>query len=411
MYLQHFGLKEYPFKITPDLEFFYHQDSRDFALQNLKFAIDRGEGIIKVTGEVGSGKTTILRLLAKSLPKNFKIIYLSSPNISSKDLLFFICSELDIQVDNNLNKQDILKLLQEALIELYSTGLHLIMLIDEIQVMPVDTLEELRLLSNLETEKDKLIQLVIFGQTEFDKTLRSQEAKPLLARISTSIYLNEFSTEEIKQYLNYRMRIAGYKGEDFFSMKESKKIFTLSDGLPRKINLLADKLLLSVFMDKRYKIKSSDFNSLDEKARTSFVKPLWFVMGLLLIVAGYFGFDWSHKYMNNTSASSPLFEKQLTEDKERVIRQLPSDSYTILVYSGSLLEFNQILSDKPVLKSFISLDKTFLRLSDDKKKIVVFYGFTKTESIAEQIYQQDDFLPLWPNAKVIKIRRLDDIIK
>ncbi len=407
MYLSHFNLNAYPFKITPDLAFFYHKESRDFALQNLKLAIDRGEGIIKVIGEVGSGKTTLLRLLAKSLPLGFKVIYLSSPNISSKDLLFFLCEELGLKVGKDFAKQQLLRLLQSVLIELHTKNRKVLILIDEAQVAPIDTLEELRLLSNLETEKDKLLHLILFGQIEFDITLESVEAKPLLARISTSIYLNDFTWNEVRSYLNYRMRIAGYQGEDFFTNKDAKKIYKLSSGLPRRINIIADKLLMSAYSHNRMKLKPVDYQVLDEFSGSG--KGKFFISILILIIMVVLLY-WGSKYFISTNLLSGNLDKvqQENQPEEKVINLVSDDFYTILVYSGSLMGFNAKLRANPELKNFIAAEKTILRLNEDKTSVSIFYGSMSTIQDAEEIIMLEDVLINWPQAKVVSMQGLND---
>ncbi len=413
MYLSHFKLDEFPFKITSDLDFYHHQESRDFALQTLKMAIDRGEGIIKVVGEVGSGKTTLLRLLVISLPKYFKIIYMPAPNISSKDLLFFICSELNLQVDPNLNKQQLVKLMQSKLISFYAASLKIIILIDESQVIPIDTLEELRLLSNLETEKDKLLQLVFFGQTEFDVTLDSVEAKPLLARVATSIYLNEFTWVEVRQYLNFRMRVAGYQGEDFFSKKDAKKICKISLGLPRKINIVADKLLLSACSHNRMKLKRVDYRSLDEfyKTRITVFIPILIVFLVISLGAVLLYIDGKIFTPVNSLLNDVEIAQTGTSSKDDVVvNYLLDELYTVLVYSGSLIEFNAKLRVNSALKEFVSAEKTSLRLNKDKTGVVVFYGLTPYKNEAENMALQEHLITNWPSSKVVSMQMIDDIV-
>jgi type II secretory pathway predicted ATPase ExeA len=247
MYRKYFGLTSLPFKTTPDISVFYKHGSRQEILEALLYTITRGDGIVKVTGEVGCGKTMLLRLLATSLPRNFSIVYINSPNLSAKDMILYICTELHLQVDSSMLKFTLLNTLKTELVKLHSKGNQVVMLIDEAQSMTLDLLEEIRLLSNLETSDDKLIQIVLFGQPELDVALQNERIRQLKSRISFNIYIPPLTPLEVKTYLNYRMRKSSYEGLDLFDVKISKKIHKMSAGLPRAINIIADKLLMSAY--------------------------------------------------------------------------------------------------------------------------------------------------------------------
>ncbi len=247
MYRKYFGLTNLPFKTTPDVSVFYKHGSRQEILDALLYTISRGDGIVKVTGEVGCGKTMLLRLLATSLPPNFSIVYINSPNLSAKDMILYICAELHLVVDSSMLKFTLLNTLKTELVRLHSEGRQVVMLIDEAQSMTLDVLEEIRLLSNLETSDDKLIQIVLFGQPELDVALQNESIRQLKSRISFNIYIPPLTPEEVKTYLNYRMRKSSYEGLDLFDAAISKKIHKMSSGLPRTINIIADKLLMSAY--------------------------------------------------------------------------------------------------------------------------------------------------------------------
>lgn len=418
MYLDFFGLKELPFKITPDLEFFYRQSSRDMGLQSLKYAIDQGEGIIKVVGEVGAGKTTLLRLLAASLPKKFVIVYVPSPTLSPKEMLMFICAELGLELGDNMQKFQIIQLLQKRLIELYQQGRKVIMLIDEAQSCSVDTLEEIRLLSNLETEKSKLIQIVIFGQTELDITLNSLEAKPLKARISSSIFLSEFNPKEVQQYLNYRMRVAGYSGEDVFSDKVATKIALLTKGLPRSINIVADKLLLVAYSKGVYVVDLKMFNLVEGGAskRTSGVGlisgkgvliSVSLIIALLVFLSAYLSFEW--KGVNrNVSVEKQVNDadvfKSVRKHTEDVVDRIPTFYYTGLLMFGEKYQveawFNQYVEHLETEQ----LEKVIIYCND--LNCAVLYGYSNAEQITEATLNT---LPISMDKREFKTIKLSDL--
>jgi type II secretory pathway predicted ATPase ExeA len=247
MYRKYFGLTSLPFKTTPDISVFYKHGSRQEILEALLYTVTRGDGIVKVTGEVGCGKTMLLRLLATALPQNFSIVYINSPNLSAKDMILYICSELHLEVDSSMLKFTLLSTLKTELVRLHSEGKQVVMLIDEAQSMTFDVLEELRLLSNLQTSDDNLIQIVLFGQPELDAALQNERIRQLKSRISFNIYIPPLTPVEVKTYLNYRMRKSSYEGLDLFDLNISKKIHQMSAGLPRAINIIADKLLMSAY--------------------------------------------------------------------------------------------------------------------------------------------------------------------
>ncbi|WP_321326515.1 ExeA family protein [Thiomicrorhabdus sp.] len=298
MYRKYFGLSSLPFKTTPDLDMFYKHGSRQEILEALIYTISRGDGIIKVTGEVGSGKTMLLRLLADRLPANFEVIYINSPNLSAKDILLYICSELGLEFDLNAQKFTLTNALKKQLLSLYSQDKKVVMLVDEAQTMTFDALEELRLLSNIETGDDKLLQMVLFGQPELDKALEHDDIRQLKSRISYNIYVPPLKGSDVQAYLNYRMRKAGYVGLDVFNLSISNKIQKLTHGLPRNINIVADKVLMSVFGSGDKFAKPKHLKALPELDDLTRVNPRFAIfptviitlLFFLLVLFGYFLF-------------------------------------------------------------------------------------------------------------------------
>ncbi|HLX23023.1 MAG TPA: AAA family ATPase [Usitatibacter sp.] len=246
MYLEHFGLREAPFRITPHTEFFFSGANRGATLEALLYAITAGEGMVKVTGEVGSGKTMLCRVLMERLPETVEMIYLAVPSLTRDEMLAAIAEDLGLETAG-ANTTKLIKMLQEKLIQVHASGKQVVALIDEAHAMPLATLEEVRLLSNLETGTEKLLQLVLFGQPELDQHLALPNMRQLRERITHSFMLAPLPPREIRDYVNFRLRAAGYHGPDLFDAEVLRIIGEASEGLTRRINIFADKTLLAAF--------------------------------------------------------------------------------------------------------------------------------------------------------------------
>jgi len=246
MYLEYFGLKEAPFRITPHTDFFFKGANRGATLEALLYAIMHDEGIVKVSGEVGSGKTMLCRVLMEKLPATVETIYLANPSLSRDEILLAIGDELKLPLENDRQTR-VIRSLQEHLLRLFAEGRRVVALIDEAHAMPEETLEEIRLLSNLESNRHKLLQIVLFGQPELDDHLDTTELRPLKERITHSFRLEPLVRSDIDGYVDFRMRAAGYRGPKVFSSDAIRLIAHHSQGLTRRINILADKALLAAF--------------------------------------------------------------------------------------------------------------------------------------------------------------------
>ncbi len=246
MYLDHFGLREAPFRITPHTEFFFAGANRGATLEALLYAITAGEGMVKVTGEVGSGKTMLCRVLMERLPDTVETIYLAVPSLSRDEMLAAIAGDLGLDTAG-ANTTKLVRALQEKLIAVHAAGRQVVALIDEAHAMPLSTLEEIRLLSNLETDKEKLLQIVLFGQPELDDHLALPGMRQLKERITHAFTLGPLPAREIGEYLKFRLRAAGYHGPDLFGPESLRIIGEASEGLTRRINIYADKTLLAAF--------------------------------------------------------------------------------------------------------------------------------------------------------------------
>jgi len=255
MYLEHFALSEPPFKITPVTEFFFSGANRGEVLDALVYAITDSEGIIKISGEVGSGKTMLCRMLLERLPTNIKTIYLANPSLSREELLYAIADGLDLDLEGQ-RVSLLLQNLHTHLVTKHNQGERCVVLVDEAHAMPLDTLEELRLLYNLQVGKHKLVQIVLFGQPELDAKLEQNNMRQLKDRIVHHFHMQPLSKKMISAYLMFRMHAAGYRGPEIFSPAALNLIDRASNGLMRRVNILADKSLLAAFVENTHHIEA-----------------------------------------------------------------------------------------------------------------------------------------------------------
>jgi type II secretory pathway predicted ATPase ExeA len=261
MYQEHFGLSRPPFKITPDTSLFFEGNQRGAALDALMYAISSGEGIIKVVGEVGSGKTMLCRMLEVRLSNDVDVIYIANPSLSPDNILHVIAHELHLDVNNEMSKVDVMQRIQAHLLKKHADNRQVVLFVEEAQSMPIETLEEIRLLSNLETDHNKLLQMVLFGQPELDEKLSQPHIRQLKERITHSFYLTPFPPDDTLQYLNFRLRAVGYKGPDIFNKKTAGVVKKYSDGLTRRINILADKSMLAAFSEGSHTVTATHVKS------------------------------------------------------------------------------------------------------------------------------------------------------
>mgnify|MGYP001560455745 CR=1 FL=1 len=248
MYKAHFGLKELPFTITPDTSFFFAHSSHQEALNTLLVAVRSGEGFMKVIGEVGTGKTLLCRKFLAALDyREFVTAYIPNPYLQPMTLLLAVADELGLEYPQHVNQHQLLKLLTRNLIDTYAQGKRVVVCLDEAQAIPLETLESLRLLSNLETERRKLLQVVLFGQPELNTHLNNPSVRQLKQRIGFSCHLSPLSLSEIEFYISHRLTVAGYRGPRLIPHKAVKQMHRASRGIPRLLNILAHKSLMAAF--------------------------------------------------------------------------------------------------------------------------------------------------------------------
>ncbi len=246
-YLEYYGLKDDPFRLTPDPEYFYPSEDHNLGLKSLEYSVKQSEGFCLITGEPGTGKTTLLNVFIKEWNDRAAIALILTPRLMPEEFLLSVLEDLEVKIEAK-TKNELIKAFRDFLIKQSESGRRVIIIVDEAQNLPVETLEELRLLSNLETSREKLLQIVLVGQPELEKKLTRPELRQLNQRITTKVRLGQLGFEETRDYLNYRLIKAG---KTFLRFDDSavKHIYRLSGGIPRLINILALRSLMAAYID------------------------------------------------------------------------------------------------------------------------------------------------------------------
>ncbi len=304
MYLTHFGLRGPPFGLTPDTSFFLNRAGYQNALNVLLIALRNGEGFVKVSGEVGTGKTLLCRQLINTLEERFITAYIYNPYLTPAALLRAIAGELLVKLPGGIERHQMLKCIEGALLRFHAEGKRVVVCLDESQAMPVETLETLRLLTNLETEKRKLLQVVLFGQPELDALLAAPSVRQLRQRITFSYSLLPMSRIEADIYVAHRLRVAGYQGARIFSREALKVLYLGSRGIPRLINILCNKAMMLAYGGGKHTVTQTDMeaamhDTLDAQRMDSrrfllgrLMLPRWLYSALGLVAMFAFGAVW-----------------------------------------------------------------------------------------------------------------------
>lgn len=283
MYLYHFGIKEFPFTLTPNTQFFFGLPSHNEALTVLKTALMAGEGFIKVTGEVGTGKTLVCRKLLNSMSKNFVAAYIPNPFLSPIELRHAVASELQVKLPSGSDQQSFTQAIHHKLVEIRKSGKSAVLIIDEAQALPDESIEALRLMTNLETETSKLMQVVLFGQPELNEKIAQPKLRQLRQRITFSYELAPLDADQIFQYVNHRMQVAGYnKSAMVFPKSICKKLLKASQGTPRVVNTICHKALMLAYGEGESAVagKHIVLAASDTEAARPLASRLWFTCAL-----------------------------------------------------------------------------------------------------------------------------------
>ncbi|TFW17332.1 AAA family ATPase [Massilia arenosa] len=287
MYTAHFGLREVPFGITPDTSFFFTAPHSQEALNTLLVAARNGEGFIKIIGEVGTGKTLLCRKFMATLGDEFVTAYIPNPYLEPRTLMLALADELEITLEKDVDQHQLLKSITNRLMELAGEGKKVLLCLDEAQAIPVESLEALRLLTNLETEKRKLLQIVLFGQPELDDHLQLNSIRQLAQRITFHYRLGPLTKDDLEFYIAHRLRIAGYTGSRLFARGAVKRLFMASRGVPRLVNILAHKALMVAYGQGKQQVSArhvadAERDTIETKRRVWWP---WAVGGFTLLAA------------------------------------------------------------------------------------------------------------------------------
>ncbi|MDP2239022.1 MAG: AAA family ATPase [Burkholderiales bacterium] len=292
MYKAHFGLREPPFGITPDTSFAYECTSHQEALNTLLVAVKNGEGFIKITGEVGTGKTLLCRRFLATLDQHFISAYIPNPYLEPRTLLFALADELKLTLPREADQHQLLKGLSRALLHFAREGKAVVLCLDEAQAMPTETLEAMRLLTNLETEKRKLLQVVLFGQPELDHKLDQDAVRQLRQRITFQYRLTALGRDEVDHYLAHRLRVAGYKGNRLFTRPAVKAVHSVSRGVPRLINIIAHKSLLLAFGEGLQQVLPRHVRGAAADTPAVRARRPWWWLGFAMLMVSAGGIGW-----------------------------------------------------------------------------------------------------------------------
>jgi general secretion pathway protein A len=295
MYKEYFGLKELPFSIAPDPHYFYISEGHREALAHLMYGIQSDGGFVLLTGEVGTGKTTVCRCLLQQMPENCEIAFLLNPKLSSVELLASICDEFGITYKGSETVKDLVARIYDFLLLIHETDRKAILIIEEAQNLNVEVLEQIRLLTNLETSQRKLLQIIMLGQPELKKTLAKPELRQSSQRITARYHLGPLAKEEIAAYVNHRLSVAGLVRGELFPPPVMKMLYGLTGGVPRLINVLCDRALLGAYTQGKEKVDKLTLitaaNEIFDESKKRWKQTsvfLWMLTGFLiaLIVAG-----------------------------------------------------------------------------------------------------------------------------
>jgi general secretion pathway protein A len=327
MYETYYGLKENPFNVTPDPKFIYLGDNHREALAQLLYGVREKKGFIVMTGEVGTGKTMLIHYLLGKLNGNIRTAYLFNPRLDSTDFLQYICEDFGLNGQKKSKGEHIAQL-HHFLMACYANNENVVLIIDEAQNLDPELLEEIRLLTNLETSKKKLLQIILLGQPELNEMLDHPQCRQLKQRVNLRYHLQPLNREETEEYIEKRLKIAGAADSHFFPSKAVNKIHKYTKGIPRLINIVCDNALLTAYADDQKIISKSvirevirDLEGFSSKEGGKYLSPILFtgfvLLGICLIV-----FLWEDSFFKASKAQLYETLKQSIAFAETLFREI-----------------------------------------------------------------------------------------
>lgn len=289
MYKNHFGLRELPFGITPDTSFFFVCSGSQQALNTLLIAAKNGEGFIRITGEVGTGKTLLCRKFMATLDKSFFTAYIPNPSLEPRSLMLALADELEIPLERDVDQHKLMKSINHRLLVLAREGKRALLCVDEAQAMPLESLEALRLLTNMETEKRKLLQIVLFGQPELNRKLQHESIRQLAQRITFHYHLGPLGQDDLDFYIAHRLSVAGVTAGRLFTRGAVRALYAASGGIPRLVNILAHKALMLTYGEGKNQVVARHVRAAATDtvaARKGILPDWWPIVALALLLAG-----------------------------------------------------------------------------------------------------------------------------
>ena len=274
MYTSYFGLKEKPFSITPDPRYLYLSERHAEALAHLLYGVTESGGFIQLTGEVGTGKTTLVRSMLEQLPTHVDVALILNPRLSSNEFLAAICHEIHAPVGNEASPREMVNALNTKLLEAHADGRRVVLIVDEAQNLSADVLEQVRLLTNLETAKQKLLQIILIGQPELRELLGRNDLRQLAQRITGRYHLDPLVRSESTEYLRHRLQVAGATSE-IFRPSALQTVHQLAGGVPRLMNVIADRALLGAYSSERKQVTPALVRSAAAEVLGGTYQPRW----------------------------------------------------------------------------------------------------------------------------------------
>ena len=338
MYLSYFGLVERPFSIAPDPQYLYMSAKHKEAMAHLSYGLTQGGCFIVLTGEVGTGKTTLCRNLLSDLPDNVDVALILNANINEDELLETICDEFKIAYQENSSQKKLLDSINEYLLRTFAENRHTVLIIDEAQLLSPSVLEQIRLLTNLETTKSKLLQIILIGQPELNEVLARNDLRQLAQRVTARYHLPAIGKDEIQDYVSFRLGVAGCK-KHLFSAQALRQLHSQSEGIPRKINVLADHALLATYAKSQLMV---DAKTVKQAAKEVFipnagegarrpVTPIWRLAAALVTLNLLAWWLWGSGEQQSVSIeSSEVLNQQgtpkpISDDSNKDLAQLESN--------------------------------------------------------------------------------------